>query len=93
MKKKYIFILGLTLIFLVLPELVFARNVLESLRTTENKASELLMILGPIALIVSAAAFQFSKQLGSSLLLGSCVGIAIFAGRQGIFDLIFSAFR
>jgi hypothetical protein len=93
MLNKIIFITILTVLFVFLPELVFARDVIQSLRATENKASQILMSLGPIALIASAAAFQFSKQMGTTMLVGSCVGIMIFAGRQGIFDLIFNIFR
>lgn len=93
MLNKIIFITILTVLFVFLPELVFARDVIQSLRATENKASQILMSLGPIALIASAAAFQFSKQMGTTMLIGSCVGIMIFAGRQGIFDLIFNIFR
>jgi len=93
MIKKLIFVTVLTAIFVLLPELVFARDVIQSLRATENKASQILMSLGPIALIASAAAFQFSKQMGTTMLIGSCLGIMIFAGRQGIFDLIFSIFQ
>ncbi len=90
--KFFIFII-VTIISLMIPENVFAKDVVQSLRATENKASEIFMTLGPIALIVSGAAFQFSKQLGATLLMGSCLGIAIFAGRHGLFDAIYGIFR
>lgn len=93
MNNKVFLISILTIMFVLLPEFVFAKDVVQSLRTTENKASEILMILGPLSLIVSAAVFQFSKQAGSSMLAASCIGIAVFAGRHGIFNMIFGIFN
>lgn len=93
MKSKVLFVLILTTLFVFLPELLWAKDVVQSLRSTENKASEILMVLGPLSLIVSAAVFQFSKQMGSSMLAASCIGIAVFAGRHGIFNMIFGIFN
>lgn len=90
--QKFSLILVLTMVFVLLPELVFAKDVVVALRQTENKAREIFMTLGPLSLILAGVAFQFSKQLGGTLLLGSVLGIAIFAGRHGIFDLFFGIF-
>ncbi len=92
MKYNFLAILAVGLLACILPELVCAKDVVQALRQTENKAGEIFMTLGPIALILSGVAFQFSKQLGGTLLLGSLLGIAVFAGRHGIFNLFFGIF-
>ena len=91
-KKAFVFLLTIFCIF-ILPEFVLAKDVIQALRATENKASQIMMGLAPIAIMISAAVFQFSKQLGTSLLVSSCIGSVVFAGKQGIFDLLFGIFR
>lgn len=93
MIKYLLIILGGIILAFAFPDVVHAKDVIQSVRNAETKVSELLMALGTISLLLSAAAFYFSKQLGSTLLIGSCIGIAIFAGRQGLFDLIYGTFR
>jgi phosphotransferase system glucose/maltose/N-acetylglucosamine-specific IIC component len=91
MNKNILMIVSLGLLLLI-PEYLYAKDVVQALRQSETKAGEIFMSLGPIALIASGVAFQFSKQLGGSLLLGSLIGIAIFAGRNGIFNMLLGIF-
>ena len=87
--KVSIFLVGFGLIVV---EPAMAKDVVQALRQTESKAREIFMALGPISLILSAAAFQVSKQMGMTLLIGALIGIAVFAGRNGIFGMLVNIF-
>jgi len=86
------FTLFLAALALFVSEAAFAKEVVQALRDTENKTSQIMMVLGPLSIAISAGVLQVSRQLGTTMLIGSCIGTVLFAGRRGIFDLLFGLF-
>jgi len=76
----------------MLPELAHAKDVVQALSQTQTKARDIFMQLAPIGIIGAGVAFMFSKQMGTSLMVGSGLGLAFFAGRHSIVNMFMSIF-
>lgn len=94
--KKYtpiIELFAITILFIVIPEMLFAKDFADGVRSAETKITDILVVMGPVALAVAAGAFYFSRQMGTNLLISAVIGIVLFASAPSLFRMIYDNFR
>ena len=94
--KKYtpaLVFLTIAILFVVIPELLFAKDFASGVRSAETKITDILVVMGPVALAVAAGAFYFSRQMGTNLLISAVIGIVLFASAPSLFRMIYDNFR
>lgn len=90
---KSIFIIVLTGLVFFYIDPAFAKDFSTSLRSLDGEIRNAMMVMGPIAFMVAAAAFYFSSRAGWQLLSSAGIGAIVFASAATIFQFLFRVFN
>lgn len=91
--SKGIYFIAFIIICVLSADIAFAKDFSSSLRSLDSEIKTAMMVLGPIAFMVAAAAFYFSSRVGWSMLTSAGVGAIVFASAGTIFQFLFRVFN
>lgn len=89
-KRSFLFAIPLILSF---SSQLFARDLSSGVKEIESQLSTIMYIAGPVAFMVAAAMFYFSRQLGMDRLFAAVIGTVVFMASKTLFVFFERAFH
>jgi ABC-type transport system involved in Fe-S cluster assembly fused permease/ATPase subunit len=70
-----------------------ARDFASGVKEIESQVSQIMYIAGPVAFMIAAGMFYFSRQLGMDRLMAAVIGTVVFMASKTFFSLFERAFH
>jgi hypothetical protein len=80
-------------VFLLFTQICGARDLSSGVKEIESQLSSIMYIAGPVAFMISAAMFYFSRQLGMDRLMAAVIGTVVFMASKTLFVFLERAFH
>ena len=84
---------GLFIFLFSMAHVSWARDLSAGVKEIESQLSTIMYIAGPVAFMVAAAMFYFSRQLGLDRLLAAVIGTVVFMASKTLFVFFERAFH
>jgi hypothetical protein len=91
--NKKIMSTALIIALLSVVQFSFARDISSGVKEVESQLTTIMYIAGPVAFMISAAMFYFSRQLGVDRLMSAVIGTVVFMASKTLFVFLERAFH
>jgi hypothetical protein len=84
---------ALIISLLSVAQFAVAREISSGVKEIESQLTTIMYIAGPVAFMISAAMFYFSRQLGVDRLMSAVIGTVVFMASKTLFVFLERAFH
>jgi hypothetical protein len=84
---------GLFIILFSVAQFAFARDLSAGVKEVESQLTTIMYIAGPVAFMIAAGMFYFSRQLGMDRLVAAVIGTVVFMASKTLFVFFERAFH
>lgn len=86
-------IVSLSIILLSVTQFALARDLSAGVKEVESQLTTIMYIAGPVAFMIAAGMFYFSRQLGMDRLIAAVIGTVVFMASKTLFVFFERAFH